>query len=103
MKRILQITLLTVFILSLGFPAPASPPIPQILPNVAKITSGTITGATVTVSDYIFFSIDAGIDGAAAPSAAVVTSSTNKVVTRDFPATADKDLFFNWQPPSDWD
>jgi hypothetical protein len=65
------------------------------------VVGGTGGGASA-FSDYAFLSIDAGIDGTAAPSAAVITASTNKAITREFPATADKDLFFVWQPPPDW-
>lgn len=55
------------------------------------------------IKDYQFIPIDAGIDGATAPSAAVITTSTNKVVMRGFSGSADNDLFFHWNPPYDWD
>lgn len=58
--------------------------------------------ATPTIADYAFFTIDALIDGTTAPSAAVVTTSTNKIVTRGFSGAANNDGFFNWQIPPDW-
>ena len=108
MKHFLKIILLIASI-SLSFPAFALPPIPVVqtpagLQNPASvaITGGTINGPTTTISDYLFLSIDAGIDGGTAPTAAVVTSSTNKAVTREFSGSANNDLFFVWQPPADW-
>lgn len=59
--------------------------------------------APVLIADYQFIPIDAGIDGTTSPSAAVVITSTNKTITRAFSGSTDNDLFFTWQPPSDWD
>jgi hypothetical protein len=95
----------------------AIPPIPPVNQANVAITGGTINGTPIgattpaagtftnltgTVSDYDTFTIDALIDGAAAPSVAEILSSTNKTIIREFVATADKDGFINWTPPPDW-
>ena len=103
MKKILLILSVLLFSGS----AVAYPPVPMAPaglrdPASVAITGGTINGPTITASDYAFLFIDAGIDGTTPPTAAVVTSSTNKAVTRGFSGSADNDLFLVWQPPADW-
>lgn len=52
--------------------------------------------------DYQFIPVEAGIDGASAPTAAAIVTSTNKIVTRVFRGgTGNQDLFFIWNDPDD--
>jgi hypothetical protein len=73
------------------------------LTAVGGTVSGvTISGSTFAFNDYQFIPVEAGIDGASAPSAAAVYTSTNKIVARDFRGgTGNQDLFFIWNPPDD--
>jgi len=71
------------------------------LTNIS-ITGGTISGTTLAINDYQFIPVEAGIDGASAPTAAAIVTSTNKIVTRVFRgATGNQDLFFIWHTPND--
>jgi len=74
--------------------------LPTSLSNI--ITGATITGSTFAFTDYQPIPIEAGYGGTTPPAAAAELTSTNTIIVRKFQgASANQDLFFQWEAPAD--
>jgi len=109
MKRLFNFLIFALFVVAL-YAIPYS--IADEYVDGVKVTTGdriqnpTITGATITTSDMTAYDYDPlpiawGINGASAPEACSILSSTKKVEVRNFDDASDEGVYFTWEVPPD--